>query len=406
MTVYQRLTRLFSPKKEPSLVEFTAQMAILGATIALSIDAMLPALPQIAADLTPDNVNRAQLVLTIFVAGMGLGTLFAGPLSDAFGRKRTVAFGFGLYILGALAAALAQSLEMLLLARFVQGLGGAAPRVVSVAMVRDRFEGREMARVTSFIMMVFILVPAIAPSVGAVVLVFGSWHLIFLAFVFVALAGLLWVSLRLPESLPVEKRRSMALKPLAQAAAEVMRNAEVRMLTLVMSLGFGQMFALLSSSQQIYDQTYGKVESFPRWFAAMALLSVAGTLFNARFVTRLGMGKIVRGAYLGQAVFASLYLALTLSGLLPPALQFAGFFLWSTSVFAMAGVTFGNLNAMAMRQMGHIAGMAASVIAALSTFGAVLIAAPLGLMFAGTEIPAVVGAIVCSAIAYVLMPRS
>lgn len=142
MTVYQRLTRLFSPKKEPSLVEFTAQMAILGATIALSIDAMLPALPQIAADLTPDNVNRAQLVLTIFVAGMGLGTLFAGPLSDAFGRKRTVAFGFGLYILGALAAALAQSLEMLLLARFVQGLGGAAPRVVSVAMVRDRFEGR------------------------------------------------------------------------------------------------------------------------------------------------------------------------------------------------------------------------------------------------------------------------
>lgn len=142
-------------------------LAFLFATIAFSIDAMLPALPDIAADLTPDNVNRAQLILTTFVAGMGLGTLFAGPLSDALGRKRTITIGFGIYIAATIAAIYADSLELLLVARFVQGLGAAGPRIVGLALVRDLYEGREMARISSFVMMIFIMIPAVAPTLGA-----------------------------------------------------------------------------------------------------------------------------------------------------------------------------------------------------------------------------------------------
>ena len=149
------------------LPEFIAMLALIFAVIAFSIDSMLPALPQIAAELSPGNVNRAQLVLTAFVGGMGLGLLVAGPVSDTLGRKPVIIAGFGVYALASVAAVYASSLEMLLAARFVQGVGAAAPRIVALAMVRDLYQGREMARITSFVMMIFILIPAVAPSIGA-----------------------------------------------------------------------------------------------------------------------------------------------------------------------------------------------------------------------------------------------
>ena len=184
------------------LPEFIAMLAFLFATIAFSIDAMLPALPDIAADLTPDNVNRAQLILTTFVAGMGLGTLFAGPLSDALGRKRTITIGFGIYIAATIAAIYADSLELLLVARFVQGLGAAGPRIVGLALVRDLYEGREMARISSFVMMIFIMIPAVAPTLGAGIIAISDWHGVFLAFIAFALIGALWLNIRQAETLP------------------------------------------------------------------------------------------------------------------------------------------------------------------------------------------------------------
>lgn len=396
-----------APSARPSqpLPEFIAMLALVFAIVAFSIDAMLPALPEIAEALTPQNVNRAQLVLTSFVGGMGLGLFFAGPLSDAYGRKPVITAGFALYAIAAIAAVFANSMEMLLAARFVQGFGAAAPRIVSLALVRDLYQGREMARITSFVMMIFILVPAIAPSIGAGIIHLVGWRGVFGAFVLLALVGSLWINLRQAETLPVARRRKLNLPSLISGAREVLGDPQVRLVTVVMTLGFGQMFALLSSAQQLFVETYQKGAEFPLWFAGMALLSGTGTVLNARYVLRLGMRRLVKAAYAMQVVVSGVMLVLVFGDLLPEALRFPAFFLWSVSVFFMAGITFGNLNAMALQRMGHLAGMAASVVAAVSTIGAVLIAAPVGLLYDGTARPIILATLVCSGLALRLMRR-
>lgn len=393
----------FPPSRSQPLPEFIAMLALIFAVIAFSIDSMLPALPQIAAELTPGNANRAQLVLTSFVGGLGLGLLAGGPLSDALGRKPVILAGFSLYALAAVAAIFADSLELLLAARFVQGLGAAAPRIVALAMVRDLYQGREMARITSFVMMIFILVPAVAPSIGAVIIHFVGWRGVFGSFVVMAALGGGWMHLRRPETLPPAARRPLSLRSMGRAAREVVCDRQVQLVTLVMTLGFGQMFALLSSAQQLFVETYGKGDQFPLWFAGMALLSGSGTVLNARYVVRLGMRRIVTMAYWMQVVVSSVMVVLVFGDLLPEALRFPAFFVWAVSVFFMAGVTFGNLNAMALQRMGHVAGMAASVVGALSTLGAVLIAAPVGQLYDGTVRPMLLATLICSGIAALLM---
>ncbi|WP_347266047.1 multidrug effflux MFS transporter [Paracoccus sp. (in: a-proteobacteria)] len=388
-----------------TLPEFIAMLALIYAVIAFSIDSMLPALPEIAAELTPENVNRAQLVLTSFVGGMGLGLLVAGPISDSLGRKPVITAGFVIYALAAIAAVFADSLETLLVSRFVQGLGAAAPRIVALALVRDLYQGREMARITSLVMMIFILVPAIAPSLGAVIIHFTGWRGVFAAFVLLALVNSLWLNLRRPETLPPAARRPLSLPSLLAAAREVMGDRQVQLVTLVITLGFGQMFALLSSAQQLFVDTYDTGANFPLWFAGMALLSGSGTVLNARYVVRIGMRRIVVMAYWMQVMVSGVMSVLVLGDLLSEALRFPLFFAWAVSVFFMAGVTFGNLNAMALQRMGHVAGMAASVVGAVSTFGAVLIAAPIGLMFDGTAGPLILATLVCSGLAVLTMQR-
>jgi len=392
-----------APLRRLPMPEFIAMLAFLFATVAFSIDAMLPALPQIARDLTPDNQNRAQLILTAFVAGMGTGTLFAGPISDAIGRKRAITIGFGVYILATLAAIMSNSIEMLLAARFAQGLGAAAPRIVGLALVRDLYAGREMARITSFVMMVFIMIPALAPSIGAGMIRLAGWHGVFGGFLIFALIGCTWLNLRQAETLPPERRRPLRAGPLKAAAREVLSSPHVMMCTLILTLGFGQMFGLLSSAQQLFGEAYGKGDAFPAWFAAMALLSGSGTILNATFVTRFGMRRIAKWAYIMQTFVSGAMLVLLAGNLLPAGLQFPAFFLWCVSVFFMAGVTFGNLNALALQYVGHIAGMAASIVAAISTVAATLIAAPVGLLYDGTAVPVVAATLICSGLAWFLM---
>lgn len=391
------------PQRRLPLPEFIAMLAFLFATLAFSINSMLPALPEIAQALTPDDPNRAQLILTSFVAGMGLGTLFAGPISDAIGRKPAINIGMSIYMVASFAAIFADSLEFLLICRFIQGLGAAAPRIVGLALVRDLYEGREMARISSFVMMIFILVPALAPSAGQLVIWLTSWHGIFGAFILFALIGLSWLNLRQAETLPPENRRPMRMKSMLEAGREVLSNRQVMFCTIILTLGFGQMFGLLSSAQQLFGEAYGKGDNFPLWFAAMALLSGSGTVLNAIYVVRLGMRRIAKWAYIMQTIVSGVMLILLLGGFLPDTLQFPAFFLWAVSVFFMAGVTFGNLNALALQHMGHIAGMAASIIAAISTILAVVIAAPVGLLYNGTALPVVCATLICSGLAWFLM---
>lgn len=389
--------------RQLSLPEFTALLAALFATVAFSIDSMLPALPQIAAELSPGDVNRAQLILTVFVAGMGTGMLFAGPISDAVGRKRTILGGLVIYMLAALLSHQASSLGFLLAARFVQGCGAAAPRIVGLAVVRDLHSGRQMARVVSFVSTVFLLIPAVAPSIGAAIVGLWGWRAQFLVFVAFALTVGAWLSIRQPETLPPERRRALSAASLIAAAREVLSDREVRAYSAVMTLGLGQMFALLSSAQQLFGETFGRQDSFPKWFAVMALLASVGALTNSRLVMRVGMRKLAMRAYLAQAIFSVVVVGVFKAGILTGTPAFALFFVWATSIFAMAGLTFGNVQALSMHKMGHIAGMAASIVGAISTVLAAVVAAPIGLAFDGTPVPVMLGAAIASTLAFVLM---
>jgi DHA1 family bicyclomycin/chloramphenicol resistance-like MFS transporter len=383
--------------------EFIALIAVLFATIAISIDAMLPALPEIAASLSPQAPNRAQLVITSFVFGMGLGTLFAGPLSDAFGRKPVIIGGAVIYALGALACWAANSLEMLLIARVVQGLGSAGPRAVSVALVRDLFSGREMARIMSFAMMIFTLVPAVAPMMGQGIIAVAGWHAIFLAYVLFAVVASGWLALRQPETLPVEKRRPLALGHLARGVAEIFGHRIVAISVLCQMLTLGMLFSTLSSMQGIFDQRFHQGDNFPYWFAGIALASMTGSFVNARVVMRVGMRAVVVATYGYMVVLTALILGLILSGLMPETLAFPAHLLWSVGLFAMMGLTMGNLNALAMEPVGHVAGLASSVISAIATVAAVVLAVPVGQMLDGTPVPLMSAVLVFAALSLGLM---
>lgn len=370
--------------------EFVALMAMLAATVALSIDAMLPALPQIAQSLSPDDINKAQLIVTSFVLGMGLGTFVTGPLSDTFGRKPVMLWGSVLYIIGAVIASWAQSLEVLLAARVVQGLGASGPRVVAMAVIRDLYAGRGMAQIVSFVMIVFSLVPAIAPLLGSIVIDIWDWHAVFYCFVGFSAVSAVWVAVRLPETLAPENRRSLRIDALRSAFTEMFVHPVVRISIAVQALSFGMLFGLLSSIQQIFDITFDRAESFPLWFGAVAIVAASSGFLNARLVMRLGMMFLVRAMLLAQVILsAAMILVATAAaaGHVSNDLYFGAFVIWQASLFFQAGMTIGNLNAIAQEPMGHIAGMAASVISSVATVGGVALAVPVGLLFDGTPLP-------------------
>ncbi|KUJ81969.1 multidrug effflux MFS transporter [Ruegeria profundi] len=382
--------------------EFIALIAMMFATIAFSIDSMLPALPEIGAQLSPDDVNRAQLILTSFVLGMGIGTFFVGPLSDAFGRKPVIFVGSALYIVSAAVAWASSSLELLLVARVAQGIGCAAPRVVSMAVIRDLYAGREMARIVSIAMMIFTLVPAVAPMLGAGMIAIAGWRGIFASFILFSVVTVLWMGLRLPESLKKEDRRPLRLSLMASAAREMFNHPTVRVSIFVQTLCLGMLFTMLTMVQPVYDVIHDSADSFPFWFGFVALMAGSASLLNAALVIRVGMRRLVTWALGAQIIVTSSVIVLNMMPL-SANMSFAVFVFWQTSIFFTAGMTMGNLNAIAMEPMGHIAGMAASVIGAFSTVLAAAIAAPIGLLFDGSLTPLTTGILVMSATGFGLM---
>lgn len=387
----------------PSQRTFVAMMAMLFATIALSIDAMLPALPAIAAELTPDDTNRALLIVSSFFLGMGLGTFVAGPVSDAYGRKPVIFVCATIYAFGTLLCFFAPSLELLLVARVIQGLGAAAPRVVGMAMVRDLYKGRDMARIVSLVMMIFMIVPALAPLLGQGILLFGNWRTIFAALLFFVVLANAWVLLGQPETLSPEARRPFRVGLLWQSAVEMSRHRIALISTLCQGFGSAALLSTVSSQQAIFADRFGLVETFPMWFGFIALCAASGSLLNSRVVMRMGMRRVIVATYIGQVAFTLLILALDYSGLMPEAWVFPAHVLWSITVFAMMGLTQGNLSALAMEDLGHIAGFAASMMTALSTVMASLLAVPVGLAFDGTQIPLMVAVALFSSLALALV---
>ena len=378
---------------QPRFGEFVALVALLMATVAYSVDAMLPLLPIIGAELSPQDPAEAHKVILVFMAGLGMGTFVMGPLSDALGRRRLLLGGLAVYMAAAVAAALAQDLTTLLVARFVQALGASAPRVIAQALVRDQFQGRMMARVLSFSTTLFTLVPAIAPFMGAILGRAFGWPGIFWSFVVFGAILSTWIALRQPETLPPERRRPLALATLWEGLRMVLSHRQVRLYLAALTLTFTLMLLWISSVASIFDETFDRVDSFPAWFAAAALLSAPSSLLNARFVLRLGMARLI-GVALGAQV-ASALLMLALWPVVTGQAAFALFMAFMLVQFFSHGFLIGNLYALALEPMGHVAGMTASVMGGVSTVGAALIAGALAVLHDGTPVPLALASLAC-----------
>ena len=374
-----------------STAEFVAIMAMLVATVAISIDGMLPALSIIADELTPLRPNNAQMILSFFVAGMAAGTLIVGPLSDSFGRKRIIYYGASLYIFSSAVCVLSPSLEVILISRFLQGVGASAPRVVAQALVRDFYKGREMARISSFIMIIFALVPAIAPLLGSFVMLAFNWRFIFLVFIAFVAVSTMWMAFRIDESVTKKKRIEFNLKQVALAFKEVLSNQMILTSIITLVFAYGILFIGIFLIQPVFEQVFNRAATFPYWFATIALLAASSSYVNARLVRKLGMRMLTSIAFRAQVCFSALVFLVYWLGYFQGQFGFFCFLFWMFSIFFQAGLTMGNLTALAMEPVGHIAGTAASLVSAIATIGSVLLAAIVGQFFDGTPAAMIAG---------------
>ncbi|MAT97518.1 MAG: Bcr/CflA family drug resistance efflux transporter [Anaerolineaceae bacterium] len=359
------------------------------ALTALSIDAMLPALAQIGSDLQVQNANDRQLVISMIFVGLAFGQLFFGPLSDSTGRKPAIYAGLVLFMFGSLMSMFAVNFPMMLLGRLLQGVGVSAPRAVTLALVRDQFAGRGMARVMSFVMTVFILVPMLAPSMGQAILSFSSWRAIFGSFLLLATIALVWFALRQPETLAPENRAPFTGRRIINTAQEIMKNRLALGYTVTAGLVSGAFIGYLNSAQQIFQEQYELGTLFPIYFGVIASSIGLASLLNSRLVMQLGMRLLVRGSLL--IIFGLSVVALGIAPFFagqPPFWVFMAYLMLS---FFCVGVLFGNLNALAMEPLGHIAGIGAAVVGALSTLISVLLGTLIGQSYNGTILPLVIG---------------
>ena len=372
-------------RKPLGRIEFTGMLAMTMATAALAIDLMLPGFDAIRESfgLPEDSTTVAQMI-TFFFLGMAFAQLGFGPLADRFGRKPVLYAGFGIYALGAVGAALAPTVPLLLASRLIWGVGAAAARVISQAVVRDRFEGDEMARALSYIMAVFILVPVIAPLLGALIVRFAPWQVTaWFCVAFVVALGV-WMT-RLPETLDPEMRKSLSFTHVAQSMREISTTRLAIGTTIGMMFLFGSFASYLASSELIVGQIYQRPAAFPVTFGGIAACMGVATFVNARLVDRLGAGRVLR---LAALVF--LFAGTTLLGVtiafdgLPPFAVMVPLLIATLSMFALI---FPNANTMALLPMGHIAGTAASVIGTITLTGASLLGAIVDRQYAGTLTP-------------------
>jgi len=373
----------------PGFVEFVIMIALMTSMVALSIDAMLPALPFIASDLGLANPNDSPYVITVFFAGMASGQLVFGPLSDSVGRRPAIIAGLCVFAAGSLLSLFAADYTQMLLGRLLQGFGAAGPRIVSIALVRDSYRGREMARVMSFIMTVFILVPVFAPAVGQGILLIADWRTIFGLFLALAFGIGSWFWARQPETLVPAHRVSFSLARLALDTLGILRLRAALGYALTMGFVFGAFIGYLASSQQIFQVQYGLGKLFPLYFGILAGIIGCASLVNARLVTRLGMRRLSKLALQAMCLLSAGFLLLAWYRGGHP--QLSWLMLYLLPLFFCFGILFGNLYAMAMEPLGHIAGLGSAVVGSLATFISAIFGTLVSSAYDGTVLPLVLG---------------
>ena len=377
------------PPQAPGFAEFITLMAFMMSLVALSIDTMLPALSGIGKELGVIKENSNQLVLSMLFLGMAGGQLLYGPISDSTGRKPAIYLGYAIFILGCLLSLFAMNFPVMLAGRVLQGFGAAGPRVISLALVRDQYEGRKMARVMSFVMTIFILVPMIAPALGQAVIMLAGWRAIFATFLLIALVSLVWFAIRQPETLNAEKRIPHSLKRLQTTLKEIVTNRQTLGYTITAGVVSGSFIGYLNSAQQIFQSQYALGQRFPLYFAILAFSLGSASLFNARLVVHFTMHSLCRRALYTINGFSVAFLLIELLQHHDPALSVLMIYLLIT--FFSTGILFGNLNALAMEPLGRYAGVGAGVVGSLSTFISLIIGTAIGQSYNGTLLPLTAG---------------
>ena len=365
--------------------EFIILLTCLMASAALSIDLMLPAFPEMRQEfgMSPDS-TQVSWVVTSYFLGLAVGPWLYGPASDRYGRRAPLFAGLTLFIVGALLASVAPSWGWVIAARFIWGLGTAAPRALSTAMIRDRYEGSAMAQLMSRMVAVFLLVPILAPSIGAGLINIAPWRIVFWVPAGVALLLMIW-SRRLPETLALDKRRPFTWSAVGQAGREVLTHRATLSFIIAMTFLFAVMTTYLSGSEVIVEDVYGYGSWFPLIFGTLAVLLAINSLNNARVVQRMGINKLVRQSALVGVGTSLLLVIVSLTNNGKP--NFWLFFIALALVVPIAQGLVPNCNTVAMMPMPHIAGTASSIIATVSTAGAALLGNLATSQFDGTVRP-------------------
>ncbi len=365
------------------LFEFIITVALMTASIALGIDSMLAALPKIGESLAVANSNDTQLVIGVYFLGFGVSQLFFGSLSDTFGRRKILLGGLVFYAITMFAASWTASFTALLTLRFAQGVGGAAVRITTMAIVRDCFGGREMARVMSYVMIVFMIVPILAPSIGQLIVTYSSWQWIFILLGAAGALLFVWAYLRMKETLPAQERLPLSVVSVLDGFKTVLTNRITCGYMIGMMLFTGVISAYVMSVQQVFGEVYGLGEWLPMAFGATAAGIAVANFANGFFVRSFGMRRISHAAMLAFTALAILGYLIALSG--TP--DFAVTYLLFSLMLMMFAVIATNFTAICLEPMGHLAGTATAITGFVSTTGGALAGGALGQMFDGTVLP-------------------
>ncbi|KQN29173.1 MFS transporter [Sphingomonas sp. Leaf38] len=367
--------------------EFIVFIAAMMAVNALGVDLMLPALPAIGAELHAATANSRQWIISAYMFGFGIGQLVYGPLADRYGRRPILLATLAGFVGASIFAASSATFTALICARILQGLMSASTRVLAVAIVRDRFSGRQMAKTLSIAQMIFFLVPILAPSLGQVLLAFGPWRFIFYVLAGFAAFVLAWAAIRLSETLAVERRTALSLGSLRSAYRLTLTNRSSIGYAVAASLTFGGILAFVSLAQQVFGEQFGAGDRFTVLFAVCAFAMGCASFANSRLVERLGTRLISQAGVFALIALSLVHLAVIAGGI-ETLWTFIAIQALSMTCIGLCGSNFG---AMAMEPVGHIAGTASSVQGFITSLGAVAVGSLIGQAYDGSTVPLAIG---------------
>ncbi|NKB76511.1 MAG: Bcr/CflA family efflux MFS transporter [Gammaproteobacteria bacterium] len=385
-------------KNTPGKLEFMILMAGMTAVEAFSIDAIAPGLGEISNDLNVRKDNYRQFVITGFSLGYSIGLIFYGFLADHFGRRMPVLIGFLIYLGGSITCVFADSFSTLMIGRVAQGIGGAAPYVIAIAIVRDKYSGQEMASMLSLILMVFMGVPIIAPFIGQGFLLWFGWRSIFMSMALFGVIVMSWFFLRQSETLADKHRIMLSVPTIKQSVREVIACKQAMRYVVVNGVILGAFFAFLSTGQQIFQEIHGLGVWFPAVYALLSSVIGLSSYFNSKWVEKVGVVTLVHRALTAIAVVSLILLLTSFYWVGSPPLW--AYMIYMFIVMFNCGLLFGNVMSLTMESMGERAGAASSLINSASMFFAIIVATLIGTQLKTNSLILVVGFFVCSAIGW------